>query len=102
MAWASFALNQLVFDMTRVRSALLCLVFALAESDARYGSFDFRAAHAGAPADLQELLDQHESLVSACASVSGACPIGMTVIISLIMRLLLSPSGGEGTSAMGC
>ena len=33
-----------------------------AESDARYGSFDFRAAHAAAPADLQELLDQHESL----------------------------------------
>ena len=32
------------------------------ESDARYGSFDFRAAHATAPADLQELLDQHESL----------------------------------------
>ena len=32
------------------------------ESDARYGSFDFRAAHAEAPADLQELLDQHESL----------------------------------------
>ena len=32
------------------------------ESDARYGSFDFRAAHAAAPADLQELLDQHESL----------------------------------------
>ena len=33
-----------------------------AESDARYGSFDFRAAHAAAPVDLQELLDQHESL----------------------------------------
>ena len=32
------------------------------ESDARYGSFDFRAAHAEAPADLQALLDQHESL----------------------------------------
>ena len=32
------------------------------ESDARFGSFDFRAAHAAAPADLQELLDQHESL----------------------------------------
>ena len=32
------------------------------ESDVRYGSFDFRAAHAAAPADLQELLDQHESL----------------------------------------
>ena len=35
---------------------------SLPESDARYGSFDFRAAHAAAPADLQELLDQHESL----------------------------------------
>ena len=34
----------------------------IAESDARYGSFDFRAAHAEAPTDLQDLLDQHESL----------------------------------------
>ena len=34
----------------------------LHESDVRYGGFDFRAAHAEAPADLQELLDQHESL----------------------------------------
>ena len=33
-----------------------------AESDERFGAFDFRAAHAEAPADLQELLDQHESL----------------------------------------
>eukprot|EP00935_MAST-01C_sp_MAST-1C-sp1_P000692 g692.t1 len=32
------------------------------ESDARYGSFDFRAAHAAAPADLQLLLDNTESL----------------------------------------
>ena len=31
-----------------------CLLSAVpAESDARYGSFDFRAAHATAPADLQ-------------------------------------------------
>ena len=35
---------------------------ASAESDARYGSFDFRAAHAAAPADLQLLLDNTESL----------------------------------------
>ena len=32
------------------------------ESDARYGSFDFRAAHAAAPRDLQQLLDGTESL----------------------------------------
>ena len=32
------------------------------ESDVRYGGFDFRAAHAGAPSDLQELLDNNESL----------------------------------------
>eukprot|EP00935_MAST-01C_sp_MAST-1C-sp1_P001514 g1514.t1 len=37
-------------------------VVLLHESDARYGSFDFRVAHAEADADLQELLDQHESL----------------------------------------
>ena len=34
----------------------------LAESDPRFGGFDFRAAHEEAPADLQALLDQHESL----------------------------------------
>ena len=33
-----------------------------AESDARHGSFDFRAAHAAAEADLQALLDNTESL----------------------------------------
>ena len=33
-----------------------------AESDARYGGFDFRAAHAEADADLRELLDNTESL----------------------------------------
>ena len=38
------------------------LAFAFAESDARYGGFDFRAAHEAAPADLRELLDNTESL----------------------------------------
>ena len=33
-----------------------------AESDARYGGFDFRAAHEAAPADLRDLLDNTESL----------------------------------------
>ena len=37
----------------------------LAESDARYGSFDFRTAHAAAPADLQALLDSGGS-ANAC------------------------------------
>ena len=36
--------------------------FAFAESDARYGGFDFRAAHAAAAPDLQRLLDNTESL----------------------------------------
>ena len=46
-----------------IRSSTVCpSVPTNPESDARYGSFDFRAAHATAPADLQELLDQHESL----------------------------------------
>ena len=31
------------------------------ESDARFGSFDFRAAHEQAPADLQELLDNDDA-----------------------------------------
>ena len=34
----------------------------LHESDARYGGFDFRAAHEEAPHDLQQLLDNNESL----------------------------------------
>ena len=37
-------------------------VVARAESDARFGGFDFRAAHAEADADLRELLDNTESL----------------------------------------
>ena len=42
----------------------------LAESDARYGGFDFSTAHANAPgADLQALLDNHESLVRASSSL---------------------------------
>ena len=42
-------------------AACRCVV-ARAESDARFGSFDFRAAHAEADADLRELLDNTESL----------------------------------------
>ena len=38
------------------------LVAVVAEADARYGGFDFRAAHEEAPTDLQELLDNTESL----------------------------------------
>ena len=34
----------------------------VAESDARYGGFDFHGAHAAAPEDLQRLLDSTESL----------------------------------------
>eukprot|EP00935_MAST-01C_sp_MAST-1C-sp1_P000662 g662.t1 len=37
-------------------------VVLLHESDARHGGFDFRAAHEAAEADLQELLDNTESL----------------------------------------
>ena len=37
-------------------------IVLLHESDARYGGFDFCAAHEGAPTDLQELLDNNESL----------------------------------------
>ena len=32
------------------------------ESDARHGGYNFRAAHEAAPSDLQELLDNNESL----------------------------------------
>ena len=40
------------------------LAHALAESDARHGGFDFREAHAAAPNDLKQVLDNTESLVS--------------------------------------
>ena len=40
------------------------------EADARFNSFDFRAAHAEAPPDLQQLLDDHESLVRPSRSPS--------------------------------
>ena len=60
-----------MFDRRRLLGSwfLRPFVFArcwllLAESDARYGGFDFRAAHEEADADLQELLDNNESLVS--------------------------------------
>ena len=35
----------------------------VAESDARYGAFDFRTAYEEAPDDLREVLDNYESLV---------------------------------------
>ena len=44
------------------------------ESDARHGGFDFREAHEAAPADLQELLDRHESLVGCAASATSCLP----------------------------
>ena len=34
----------------------------VAEADPRFGAFDFSSAYEEAPADLQELLDSHESL----------------------------------------
>ena len=45
----------------------------LAESDARYGGFDFRAAHAEADADLKELLDNNESLVRGLLFLLSFC-----------------------------
>ena len=38
------------------------MILLVHESDARFGAFDFRTGRAEAPADLQELLDTHESL----------------------------------------
>ena len=52
------------FDRRLLPVPLLLLPLAplVSESDARYGGFDFRAAHEAAPADLRELLDNTESL----------------------------------------
>ena len=44
-----------------------------AESDARYGGFDFRAAHAKAEDDLKELLDNNESLVRGLLFLLSFC-----------------------------
>ena len=47
------------------RSGCSCahsLMRILKKSDERFGAFDFGSAHAEAPADLQQLLDSHESL----------------------------------------
>ena len=49
------------------------LAHLLAESDARYGGFDFRAAHAEADADLKELLDNNESLVRGLLFLLSFC-----------------------------
>ena len=43
-------------------SSHLTPILGTAESDARFNSFDFREAHAAAPPDLQQLLDNTESL----------------------------------------
>ena len=57
-----------LFDLTqRFARCLLLLVAAparldVAEADPRFGAFDFSSAYEEAPADLQELLDSHESL----------------------------------------
>ena len=56
------ATTVIVSAFTTLGTIRFSLKRATPESDARFGSFDFRAAHAAAPADLQELLDQHESL----------------------------------------
>ena len=42
---------------------------SITESDARFRSYDFRAAHAAAEPDLQQLLDNNESLVGAPLSL---------------------------------
>ncbi len=97
-------------------SHFLTLLLA-SESDARYGSFDFRAAHAEAEAaDLKDLLDNNESLVrwphlmslSPSLALSPLSPLSRSRSLSLSLSLshelvhFLSLLGGEGTSATGC
>ena len=64
-----------------------------AEADARYGAFDFRAAHDEAPDDLRDLLDSHESLVSRSQSPWQ---------LPRVIFYLPSPSAEEDTNATGC
>ena len=91
------------FVFARFRCSLL------AESDARYGGFDFRAAHEEADADLQELLDNNESLVSwwaLCPEILERERDRARTKFSLTSSRSLfrppSPSGAEDTSATGC
>ena len=65
------------------------------ESDPRFGSFDFSTAHSQAPPDLQQLLDQHESLVSFLLSF-----LALAFVAQRASNVLCSPSVGEGTSGM--
>ena len=57
-----FVLLLLLLPLVRLPVAASSVRSGRAESDARYGGFDFRAAHEAAPADLRELLDNTESL----------------------------------------
>ena len=75
LAWGSFAPEQLVFDTTRVRSALLCLVFALAQ----------RATHATAAS-------------TSARRTPGRPPTCRSCLISTSRF----PSGGGGTSETEC
>ena len=60
----SLGVLQRPYCQLEIRHALALKkpIVLLHEADARYGGFDFRAAHDEAPTDLQELLDSNESL----------------------------------------
>ena len=65
-------------------------IVLLHESDARYGGFDFRSAHEKAPADLQELLDEHESLVGArTARPIRSLSLSFTLSLSAVSKAWL-------------
>eukprot|EP00935_MAST-01C_sp_MAST-1C-sp1_P000531 g531.t1 len=62
MAKIQAAVDMEIRHALALKKPIVLLHDAGAESDTRYGSFDFRAAHTEAPSDLQGLLDNTESL----------------------------------------
>ena len=82
-------------------SVCVCSLSLLAESDARYGGFDFRAAHAAAAPDLQQLLDNTESLPFRRRGYERDGMLKTVVERSGFAQLYASAQEGAGTKADG-
>ena len=74
-------------------------IVLLHESDARYGGFDFCAAHEGAPTDLQELLDNNESLPFRRRGYERDGMLRTVIERAGFKELLESARTGTGTTA---
>eukprot|EP00935_MAST-01C_sp_MAST-1C-sp1_P001606 g1606.t1 len=75
-------------------------IVLLHESDARFGSFDFRAAYTAAPTDLQELLDNTESLPFRRRGYERDGMLKTVVERSGFAQIYASLQEGAGTKAL--